>query len=574
MRISKFFSKVSCIFFSLIALFFISCSNDDNSEDNNSSKSSSSPTAGQETTSLPELTSTNFDSQAEFAFQCIKLMHPKMAEVWPGDSVLSVDNFNLIMVYATQEDMSDLQMYFVNTSEKTKIANPMQDDNLKAALEQMGSKGYGTAFYKNKKACLMNYSNSEELRAQYEMAGLPPPSDQEIALNNLETFYHESFHFYVQEKTWGATESKNREQVYPIDFIPRTYRMLTNIMLYKAFNNFDNATKRNEYYSKAKYWNEKYCSSSETKDEAGRISLNDINEGTANYFGKAVVCSIFSNFTAFEKPEGAFLASSTDGESYSLGSIALTLIKKEGKLAEAVTKFINNKNNENSIACTPVALLLENTTTPPSSYDESQDNADKTSINTAQEQYLGSKSVNGEKIEKLITYYKEGSKVYILDSASGYQAAGSYKMTAPELSGLSCYVDLKIDTARTTVDSISCFNQKFKIDKDKFADGMSQYMIPVSSVNFIPDNPQPEGLLFAKGSKADEESTTYAEELSDVTVGKISSITAENGMSVTLKEDAKNKEVYKGTDSAGNTYYIFSELAAESTQGQDEGGEN
>ena len=93
-------------------------------------------------------------------------------------------------------------------------------------------------------------------------------------------------------------------------------------------------------------------------------------------------------------------------------------------------------------------------------------------------------------------------------------------------------------------------------------------------MNFIPDNPQPEGLLFAKGSKADGESTTYAQELRDVTVGKISSITAVNGMSVTLKEDAKSKEVYKGTDLAGNTYYIFSELAAESTQGQDEGGEN
>ena len=559
MRISNFFSKVSCIFFSLIALFFISCSNDDNSEDNNSSKSSSSPTAEQETTSLPTLTSADFNSQAEFAFQCIKLMHPKMAEVWPGDSVLSADNFNLIMVYATQEDMSDLQMYFVNTSEKTKIEDPTQDSNLMAALMEMGSKGYGTALYNNKKACLMNYSFPEELRATYEMAGLPPPSDQEIALNNLETFYHESFHFYVQENTWGATESKNREQVYPIDFTPRTYRMLTNIMLYKAFQNFEDETKRNTFYSKAKYWNEKYCSSSETKDEAERISLNDINEGTANYFGKAVVCSIFSNFTAFEKPEGVFLASSTDGESYSLGSIALTLIKKEGKLAEAVTKFINNGNNENSIACTPVALLLENTITP-SSYDESQDNADMTSINTAQEQYLGSKSVNGKKIEELITYYKAGNKAYILDSASGYQAAGSYKMTATELSGLICYVDLKIDTNRTKVDDVSCFKQKFKTDKDNFADGMSQYMIPVDSVNFIPDNPQPSRpLLFAKGSKADGESTTYAEVLSNVTVGKISSITAVSGMSVTLKDYAKNKEVYKGMDTAGNTYYIFTE---------------
>ncbi|MBQ7619552.1 MAG: hypothetical protein IJS51_05415, partial [Treponema sp.] len=55
--------------------------------------------------------------------------------------------------------------------------------------------------------------------------------------------------------------------------------------------------------------------------------------------------------------------------------------------------------------------------------------------------------------------------------------------------------------------------------------------------------------------------------MQNVTVGKISAITPLSGNDVQLKDAAKEKEVYRGTDSAGNTYYIFTELTNGSNGG-------
>lgn len=42
--------------------------------------------------------------------------------------------------------------------------------------------------------------------------------------------------------------------------------------------------------------------------------MNDINEGTANYFGKAVVNSVYPEWDEFEKIIGMYLASDLDGK--------------------------------------------------------------------------------------------------------------------------------------------------------------------------------------------------------------------------------------------------------------------
>ena len=189
----------------------------------------------------------------------------------------------------------------------------------------MMSKGYEQGEYDGKTVAYVSYCDpSPKEREKYKRYLKDP---QAIALDHIDTFYHESFHFYIQGKDWGNPESKDRDQVYPIDFKPRTYRVLANLMLIRAFDNFNNKALRDEYYGRAKYWHEKY--NSEFGDEFKRISLNDINEGTANFFGKAVIHSIFSNWQPFERLANEALATTIDGESYSLGAVAIALLQKE-----------------------------------------------------------------------------------------------------------------------------------------------------------------------------------------------------------------------------------------------------
>ena len=514
---------------------------------------------------MPKLAGEDFDSQAEFAFECVKLMHPKMKEVWPGDDVLSEDKFNLMMVRFTKEDLSDIRMFLVNAQAKNEIPNAPQvaatNPVVKKAIEEMVSRGYEKSEYDGKPVTYVSYCDpSPKEREKYKKY---LNDAQSIALDHIDTFYHESFHFYIQGKDWGNPESKDRDQVYPIDFGPRTYRVLANLMLIRAFDNFNNKALRDEYYGRAKYWHEKY--NSEFVDEFKRISLNDINEGTANFFGKAVIHSIFSNWQPFERLANEALATTIDGESYSLGAVAIALLQKEGRLSESVAKFKENNNTSDSRACSPVAWLLKDTAAP-SSYDESQDSADKSTINEWQIKIFGDESKYGKKLKAAIDTYKQGNKVYVIDASSGAEQSGSYKMTDSALEGMVCNLELQFDTTRTSISGLDCFEQRFKLPGDTNLDGIERYMIPVASVTFAPADPQPTtpAPQFGRGTHTDSTGQADApkEWMQNVTVGKISAITPLSGDDVQLKDAAKEKEVYKGTDSAGNTYYIFTELAS------------
>lgn len=519
---------------------------------------------------MPKLAGEDFDSQAQFAFECVKLMHPKMKEAWPDDSVLSEDKFNLMMVRFTKEDLSDIRMFLVNAQAKSEIPNAPQvaatDPVVKKAIEEMMSRGYEKSEYDGKKVTYVSYCDpSPKEREKYKRYLNNP---QAIALDHIDTFYHESFHFYIQGKDWGNPESKDRDQVYPIDFGPRTCRVLANLMLIRAFDNYADSAKRAEYYGRAKYWNEKY--NSEFGDEFKRISLNDINEGTANFFGKAVIHSIFSNWQPFERLADEALATTIDGESYSLGAVAIALLQKEGRLSKSVAKFKENKNTYDSRACSPVSWLLKDTAAP-TSYDESQDSADKSTINEWQIKIFGDESKYGKKLKAAIDAYKAGNKVYVIDASSGAEQSGSYKMTDPVLEGMVCNLELQFETTRTSISGLDCFEQKFKLPGDTNLDGIERYMIPVASVTFEPAEPQPTtpAPQFGRGTSADSSGQAAGpkEWMQNVTVGKISAITPLSGNDVQLKDAAKEKEVYKGTDLAGNTYYIFTELANGSNGG-------
>lgn len=549
------FTLAGCVAAVAIALLFASCSN---------SSSGGYVPFFPPVSNLPKLAGEDFDSQAQFAFECVKLMHPKMKEVWPGDSVLSEDKFNLMMVRFTKEDLSDIRMFLVNAQSKNEIPNAPQvvatNPVVKNAIEEMMSRGYEKSEYDGKKVTYVSYCDpSPKEREKYKRYLNNP---QAIALDHLDTFYHESFHFYIQGKDWGSPDGKDRDQVYPIDFKPRTCRVLANLMLIRAFDNFNNKALRDEYYGRAKYWNEKY--NSEFGDEFKRISLNDINEGTANFFGKAVIHSVYSDWQPFERLANEALATTIDGESYSLGAVAIALLQKEGRLSESVSKFKENKNTYDSRACSPVSWLLKDTAVP-ASYDENKDSADKATINEWQIKILGDESEYGKKLKAAIDTYKQGNKIYVIDASSGSEQSGSYKMTDPALEGMTCSLELQFETTRTSISGLDCFDQKFKLPDDSNLDGMERYMIPVDSVDFAEDSPQPATApQFGKGTHIDSSGHADGpkEWLTDVKVGKITAITPLSGNDVQFKDAAKEKEVYKGTDTAGNVYYIFTELAS------------
>ncbi len=558
MKERSVFTLAGCIAAVAIALFFAACSN--------SSSGGYVPVD-------PPMT---FEQQAEFSFESIKKMHPKMKELWPGDVVLKEENFNLIMVYVSKSDLSDLRMCFINPSEKRELPKDQIDEVLKQAVRDMGSKGYEKFTYKGKNYTLVNYYDSEAIKERQKKAGRTTP--RQILIDHLDTFYHESFHFYVQGKDWGCPPGDDRDQIYPIDFKPRTYRILVNVMLFNAFNNFNDTAKRNEYYSKAKYWHEKY--KAECADEALQISLNDINEGTANYFGKAVVNSVYPEWDEFEKTIGMYLASDLDGECYSLGSVSLALIRKEGgsKLSDCVASFKGNKNERNSVAVTPVELLLKNVTKP-EPYNENQDSATIADINYWQRMIFGELSENGQRIEAAIKYYKASHKTYILDYDDSPGMMGTFKMNEsvhPDLEGMTCYLNMVTDGKRSKLEGVTCLEGKFKLPKDNNLDGMPRYLLPVKSVTFVEDAVQPATApQFGKGTNIDSlgKPDGPKEWLADVKVGKVTAMTPESGYSIELKEYSASAEVYRGKDSSGNTYYIFTELASGSTGGQGRSGE-
>jgi hypothetical protein len=274
------------------------------------------------------------------------------------------------------------------------------------------------------------------------------------------------------------------------------------------------------------------------------------------------------------------LASDLDGECYSLGSVSLALIRKEGgsKLSECVTKFKANKNERDSVAVTPVELLLKDVTKS-EPYDENQDSATIADINYWQRMIFGELSENGQRIEAAIKYYKASHKTYILDYDDSPGMMGTFKMNEsvhPDLEGMTCYLNMVTDGKRSKLEGVTCLEGKFKLPKDNNLDGMPRYLLPVKSVTFVEDADQPDPApKFGRGTEKDPggEAIGPKEWMTGVKVGKITAITPESGYSIELKEYSASAEVYRGTDSSGNVYYIFTELASGSNGDQGGSGE-
>ena len=124
----------------------------------------------------------------------------------------------------------------------------------------------------------------------------------------LTLFYHESFHRYVQDGKNRWTNPKNTSgqapQVFPVDYNSRVYRKLIVLSL---VNVLYDANRKTESYSRAKYWLNKF--NTEYASELERAKFTDIHEGTAEYFGRNVVHSVYHQYPVIQDYDGTNLAS-------------------------------------------------------------------------------------------------------------------------------------------------------------------------------------------------------------------------------------------------------------------------
>lgn len=160
---------------------------------------------------------------------------------------------------------------------------------------------------------------------------------------------HELFHFYHQNTIINDDEN-SRSTPYPIDYKPRMYRKMLFINLKKAFEVSKNKEK---YLGKAKYWQDKW--KKEYPEEAKKIHLTDIAEGSAKYF------EILANITEYNMNKvdlsyyidklSNLIGDTRDSESYSIGAMA-GLILSQKKLDWTSKFFEKNKTIDE--------LLLDN----------------------------------------------------------------------------------------------------------------------------------------------------------------------------------------------------------------------
>ena len=483
---------------------------------------------GSSDSSEPEYT---FEFAADFMHQAVKKCHPKMKEVWPGDDVLKEENFNLILVDA-KTNPNNMNICLITPNEKTKITDKTE---LELALENIQGANFYPVQYNGKKSMMIDMTFTEEEIAMRKQFGLPT-SPEARCYERLDLFYHESFHEYVQELAtpkWGSPDSKDRDQLWPIDFKPRTYRVLCNLALLEAW---DNQNRKNELYSRAKYWLNRYVS--EYQKEASTIKITDISEGTANYFGKNVVHSVYSNYEAFERPDGLMLATKIDGESYNLGSLSICLLKRDGKLNDAVKSFTKDGD-------TPVNLLLKDVIETQAYDGNTAEKATIDKITNAQKSAFSPDGERADKINKIIKDYKDGGKTYLL-AESDTSSSDSYSLK--ELSGFICFLDLILSTEYVDVNGITALQTEFKIPSDNNA--VSYYLLPVDSVTFTDEG------------SYDKSITINTDTVSGVIKGKITSISPITDVDVTIKEPAKTKTCYKVSYkpdgvSKANTFYII-----------------
>ena len=487
--------------------------------DNNDSPVQPTVTPGDEI-QMPELKE-DFETVADWLTAAVKRCHPYINQFWNNDA--DPADFNLLL---TNEECN--KVYFIDAEGKREVPQSDWDAGLTKGLADVGSASYYFLTFQGKRCCLqiVSPSNWKIMAQSYEMMGLKVPTLQDNAYDLLHTFYHESFHQYVQKlRNWKQAEGTvySRDQVYPVVYEPRIYRKLALLALLKAWRD---PSQKDAQYARATYWTYKY--ETEVPLEAEGIRQTDVDESTAEYFCRSIIHAAFNDYELLYDIDKQLLAMDVDGESYQQ-SLAMQLLLRDNRLPEAMKAVKED-------VITPINILLKDVVAP-ANYDESQDAADIEMIRAAMDKRYTKENPFMAPVAELLERHLGGKAVYVsvvTQSAGGYfSSQGSYKLT--DLPGFDCYVNYT--TSNEKVDINSCTSMKYRYQEYTF------YCLPIATA---------EHLTLSDWQDISETPS----DLPDVVYTRQATLSAVTG-EPTFSLKCLPATVMYGKDNYGNEYYVL-----------------
>lgn len=464
---------------------------------------------------MPEV-SRDFDKVADWMAAAVQKCHPNIRKAWNNDA--DPADFNLLLANSEKT-----RIYLINPNTKKEVPQAEWTDVLKQSLDEITSFAHLPFDGKNCTIILVDFNEFDalkEIKSQY--AGREV-TDEDYMFDLLALFYHESFHAYVQTslKDWQNGEGEyNRSQSYPIDYNPRIYRKLALLALR---NVWDDNSKKEAQYARAKYWTNKYEQAYAT--EAAGIKSTDIDEATADYFERNVLHPAFNRYPLINDINGFELGSMVSIESY-LSSIAIQLAQREGRLNEAIEAF-------KSQTLTPINFLLQDVAVP-AVYDESQDAADIERIRQATSKNIGDESPALQPVIQACEVHKAGEAIYLgvlFVSGSNSNSQGDFVLT--DLPGYGCEAVYSVSTSNYDI-------------LEKTIMTHSEYLlVPIENADAL----TLEGL---------HDVQDVSSSIGAVAITQEAQVTAVNGVDGFTMKTLPFK-VYIGKDSYGNSYYLCSE---------------
>ena len=379
-------------------------------------------------TNLPAA-SRDFDAVVKWFGVGVKQSHPFIRKAWNTDA--DPAEFNLLLV---NEDQSRICQILADGSAKEWKKNEWPEE-IQMQVAQMNSFAFAHVEGKCYTLIWINFSMMDQMAAVIREDGRTY-TDNDILIDWLVLFYHESFHQFVQNlnKGWdkSSEEAYNRDQTYPIEYEPRIYRKLALIALKNAW---EDESKKAECYARAKYWTAKY--EKNYPEEAAGIKTTDIDEATAEYFARYIVHNAFPEALPILYDIDTYnLGQNLDIESY-MSSVAIQLLHRENRMDEAISAFKTH-------TMTPINVLLKDVAVP-ANYDERQDAQDSIRIREATEKISGDNSPYVQPVAEMVKTHKKGNNIYLgmLEENGAYTSSqGTY--TLRDIPGYSCVVNYEI----------------------------------------------------------------------------------------------------------------------------------
>lgn len=373
---------------------------------------------------------------------------PVIPEIWPG----------INPQYYSQVITNGNKHYAVSAERYEEITDTQNEDELQKDLLtlQNAPSLYKKSKYKGEPVTVMNLAKLSEHFSEADRMG------------GFITLMHEAFHFYTQPD-WKLKDTivksdadenagNMRASKYPLNEEPRVLRTMIYNSLYSALRS-ETEEDMNGHLSDAKFWYEKW--EAEFPDEYGNIMETDIAEGTAEYFSNEIRRILENNNEINEVPEDrAASAESADVESYSLGDLAIQLLKKQNRFEVSTYEQAGK---------TPLESLLENT-------QASTDAKENDVIRSAVSKNI---QATNQQISNYFSNYidadKNGKATYLGVSAgpSGIATSGFYYLTDISKTG---WQDSTISHADIQIENCAVFEYK------------DMYLIPVSADKIIFDS--------------------------------------------------------------------------------------